>query len=46
MFGTDYLSPGQRVPQLTLMPQLELPGEVQSKIFRENARKLLSLNDP
>ena len=45
MFGTDYLSPGQRVPQLTLMPQLDLPQEVQAKIFRDNARKLLSLSE-
>ena len=44
MFGTDYLSPGQRVPQLTLMPQLDLPADVQEKIFRANARKLLGLS--
>jgi predicted TIM-barrel fold metal-dependent hydrolase len=43
MFGTDFLSPGQDVPQLTLFRTLELPAEVQAKIFRDNARKLLKL---
>jgi hypothetical protein len=43
-FGTDFLSPGQNVPQFDLFEQkLELPAEVQAKIFRENARKLLGL---
>ena len=40
MFGTDFLSPGQEVPQLTLFRQLDLPAEVQAKIFRDNARKI------
>jgi uncharacterized protein len=44
MFGTDFLAPGQDVPQLTLFRQLQLPAEVQAKIFRDNARKLLGLN--
>lgn len=43
LFGTDYLTPGQDVPQLTLYRQLDLPAEVQAKIFRDNARKLLGL---
>ncbi|MFN0054487.1 MAG: amidohydrolase family protein [Planctomycetales bacterium] len=43
MFGTDFLSPGQDVPQLALFRQLELPPEVQDKVFRNNARKLLKL---
>jgi len=43
MFGTDFLSPGQEVPQLVLYRQLELPGEVQSKIFRDNARRVLKM---
>lgn len=43
LFGTDYLSPGQDVPQLTLYRQLELPDAVQAKIFRDNARRLLNL---
>jgi uncharacterized protein len=44
MFGTDYLSPGQKVPQLTLFRELDLPPEVQAKVFRDNARKLLGLS--
>ena len=45
MFGTDFLSPGQHVPQFELFEQqLELPADVQAKIFRTNARQLLKLN--
>jgi predicted TIM-barrel fold metal-dependent hydrolase len=44
MFGTDYLSPGQAVPQLTLFRSLDLPADVQAKVFRDNARKLLGLS--
>jgi len=43
MFGTDFLSPGQDVPQLTLYRQLDLPAQVQAKIFRDNARRVLKL---
>jgi predicted TIM-barrel fold metal-dependent hydrolase len=43
MFGTDYLSPGQGVPQFELLRQLDLPADVQAKIFRDNARRLLRL---
>src|SRR5262245_880852 len=43
MFGTDFLAPGQEVPQLTLYRQLDLPAEVQAKIFRDNARRVLKL---
>jgi predicted TIM-barrel fold metal-dependent hydrolase len=43
-FGTDFLAPGQGVPQFDLFEQqLELPAEVQAKIFRDNARKVLGL---
>ena len=41
MFGTDFLSPGQEVPQLALFRQLDLPAAVQAKIFRDNARRIL-----
>jgi predicted TIM-barrel fold metal-dependent hydrolase len=41
MFGTDYLAPGQEVPQLTLFRSLDLPDDVQEKVFRANARRLL-----
>jgi predicted TIM-barrel fold metal-dependent hydrolase len=43
MFGTDYLSPGQEVPQFDLWPTLNLPEEVGAKIAHENAKKLLRL---
>src|SRR5205085_7074740 len=43
MFGTDFLSPGQNIPQLELFDKLNLPEEVQAKVFRENARKLLGV---
>jgi uncharacterized protein len=45
MFGTDFLSPGQDVPQFGLFEQklTDLPAEVKAKVFRENARKLLGL---
>lgn len=43
MFGTDYLAPGQNVPQLELFRQIELPAEVQAKVFRNNARRMLRL---
>lgn len=44
MFGTDFLAPGQDVPQLELYRRLELPAEAQAKVFRDNARKLLELS--
>jgi len=45
MFGTDFLSPGQGVPQFELFDkQVELPMDVQAKIFRDNARRLLKLS--
>jgi predicted TIM-barrel fold metal-dependent hydrolase len=44
MFGTDFLSPGQNVPQFELFANLELPEDVRRKIYRENARRVLSLS--
>ena len=43
LFGTDYLSPGQAVPQFEVLTKLDLPAEVQAKVFRDNARQLLGL---
>ncbi|HUY87802.1 MAG TPA: amidohydrolase family protein [Pirellulales bacterium] len=43
MFGTDFLSPGQAVPQFELFEKIDLPDDVRAKISRENARKLLQL---
>ena len=43
MFGTDYLQPGQAVPQFEVFDGLDLPKEVAGKIFRGNAEKVLDL---
>lgn len=43
MFGTDFLSPGQEVPQFALFDELDLPEDVEAKVFRENARRVLQL---
>ena len=43
LFGTDYLAPDQKVPQFELYDSFNLPEDVQAKIFRDNARKLLGL---
>jgi len=43
MFGTDYLAPGQAVPQFSLYKELDLPEDVQEKVFRANARMLLKI---
>lgn len=43
LFGTDYLQPGQPVPQFKLLDSLELPVAVEHKIFRQNAERLLKL---
>ncbi len=43
LFGTDYLEPGQKVPQFAVLDSLHLPPDVAAKIFRDNARRLLSL---
>lgn len=41
MFGTDYLQPGQGVPQFEVFEGLNLPAEVQKKIFRGNAERII-----
>lgn len=43
MFGTDFLSPGQDVPQFALFDEVDLPEDVEAKILRENARRVLRL---
>jgi predicted TIM-barrel fold metal-dependent hydrolase len=43
LFGTDYLAPGQVVPQIDLYRKLELPDDVRAKVFRGNARRLLGI---
>jgi len=43
LFGTDYLSPGQKVPQFDLFRSIDLPAEVEAKIAHGNAQRLLGL---
>jgi len=44
MFGTDYLQPGQKVPQFELFDSLNLPKDTQAKIFKKNAQRVLKLS--
>jgi len=44
LFGTDYLKPGQPVPQFDLLAGFDLPEEVEAKIYRENAIRLLKVD--
>jgi predicted TIM-barrel fold metal-dependent hydrolase len=43
LFGTDYLEPGQIVPQFQVLDSLNLPADVQAKVFRKNAERMLKL---
>lgn len=46
LFGTDMLSPGQHIPQFELFEEkLDLPEVLMVKVVRENARRLLKLED-
>ena len=44
MFGTDYLAPGQRVPQFETLAKIDLPDDVRYKIYRGNAIRVLKLD--
>ncbi len=43
MFGTDVLRPNQKIPQFELLPSLNLPEDVQYKIYRGNAIRVMKL---
>lgn len=43
LFGTDYLGVGQQVEQFEVLASLDLPSDVQQRVFRSNARKLLGI---
>ena len=45
LFATDVLMPAQKIPQFELLASLDLPADVQYKVFRGNALKLLKLHD-
>jgi predicted TIM-barrel fold metal-dependent hydrolase len=44
MFGTDFLAPGQEVSQFEVLTGMELPADVEAKVFRDNARRVLGLD--
>ena len=46
LFGTDVLMPKQNIPHFKLFDSLKLPREVQYKVYRGNAIKLLKLKSP
>jgi hypothetical protein len=43
LFGSDYLAPGQQIPQFEILSAMNLPDEVQYKIHRGNAIRILRL---
>ena len=43
LFGSDYLAPGQKIPQFEILAAMNLPDDVQYKVFRGNALRLLKL---
>lgn len=43
LFGTDVLMPEQKIPQFELLKSMNLPDDVQYKIYRGNAIRLLKL---
>lgn len=42
-FATDYLQRDQKIPHFALYDKLDLPADVEAKVFRDNARRLLKL---
>ncbi len=44
LFGTDFLMADQKVPHFELYDSLKLPREVEAKVFRGNAIRLLKLD--
>lgn len=45
LFGTDYLSPGQKVMQFDLLREFDLPPDVEARIAHDNAKRVLRLDD-
>ncbi len=43
LFGTDFLMPDQEIPQFALYDSMQLPADIEAKIFRENAIRILKL---
>lgn len=43
LFGSDYLAPGQEIPQFDILASMNLPEEVEYKVHRGNAIRILKL---
>ena len=43
LFGSDYLAPGQQIPQFEILAAMNLPDDVRYKVHRGNAIRLLNL---
>ena len=43
MFGTDYLMPHQQVNQFEVLTELKLPANVEAKVYRDNARRVIGM---
>ena len=43
LFGSDYLTPEQQIPQFEILAAMNLPDDVQYKIHRGNAIRMLKL---
>ena len=43
IFGSDYLAPGQEIPQFEILAAMNLPEDVEYKIHRGNALRVLKL---
>ena len=43
LFGSDYLAPGQQIPQFDIFAAMNLPDDVQYKIYRGNSIRVLKL---
>ncbi len=43
LFGSDYLAPGQQILQFDILASMNLPDDVQYKVFRGNALRLLKI---
>jgi len=46
LFGSDYLAPGQQIPQFDILAAMNLPDDVEYKIHRGNALRVLKLPVP
>jgi predicted TIM-barrel fold metal-dependent hydrolase len=43
LFGSDYLAPGQKIPQFEILAAMNLPDDVEYRVHRGNAIRVLKL---